>query len=295
MGICKTFAAKGVLRLALAKMMGNANTERNFDKRTLVQMTTQLWHTLRSSDFPAPPGAVAVVPVGAVEQHGPHLPLGVDHLLAEALAGLAAERARTAKVYLLPTLNIGVSEEHHDWPGTIWLETEAMIALLMSVARAVKAAGIDKLLFINGHGGNIPALQTAVRRARIRHGLFASTLGWMSLGIGEHPEGARIDDIHGGFMETAAMLHLHPDLVDMGKARDFASANRQMAETHDHLRFLGPVSTGWTARDLNAEGAAGNAAAATAEAGRLIVETAADRLGALIDEIAAHEPGWSAS
>jgi creatinine amidohydrolase len=257
-------------------------------------MSLYRWSRLRSSDFPAPPDAVAVVPVGAVEQHGPHLPLGTDHLLAEALAERGAAQAQTARVYLMPTLSLGVSEEHHDWPGTLTLETEQMIAALMAVARGVASAGIAKLVFINGHGGNIPALHTAVRRARIRHDLFASTLGWMALGIGDHPEGARIDDIHGGFLETAAMLHLHPDLVDMGEARDFVSANRTMAETYAHLRFLGAVSTGWTARDLHAEGAAGNAAAASAEAGKVIVETAAARLGSLFDEIAAHQPDWSA-
>lgn len=256
---------------------------------------TRLWQSLRSSDFPPPPGAVAILPVGALEQHGPHLPLGTDHLLAEAMAGLGAAQAKTAECYLLPVLPIGVSEEHHDWPGTVWLGTEEMIAALMSVARGVANAGIQKLLIINGHGGNVPALQTAVRRARIQHGLFASTLGWMALGIGDHPKESRIDDIHGGFMETSVMLHLFPDLVNMDHARDFVSLNRQMTEDYRHLRMLGTPSTGWTARDLHPEGVAGNAEAATSDAGRVIVETAAKHLGALIDEIAAYEPDWDVS
>ncbi|QBY01324.1 creatininase family protein [Rhodophyticola sp. CCM32] len=256
---------------------------------------TRLWHTLRSSDFPPPPGAVAILPVGALEQHGPHLPLGTDHLLAEAMAGLGAAQAQIAECCLLPVLPIGVSEEHHDWPGTVWLGTEDMIATLMAVARGVAHAGFRKLLIINGHGGNMPALQTVIRRARIQHGLFASTLGWMALGIGDHPQEARVDDLHGGFMETAAMLHLFADLVDMTQAEDFASTNRQMAQDYSYLRFLGTPSTGWTARDLHPEGVAGNAAAATPEAGRVIVETAARHIGALIDEMAGYEPDWDAS
>jgi len=252
------------------------------------------WQSLRTTDFPAPPGAVAVLPVGALEQHGPHLPLGTDLLLAEALASRAADQARTGACYLLPVIPIGASEEHHDWPGTIWLGAEEMIAMLMAVARGVADAGIRKLLLVNGHGGNVPALQTVVRRARIRHGLFASTLGWMALGVGDHAAAHRIDDVHGGFLETAAMLHLFPDLVDMNQAKDFASTNREMTEDYRYLRLLGTPSTGWTARDLHPGGVAGNAAAATADAGRVIVETAAAHLAGLIDEIAAHEPDWSA-
>lgn len=100
------------------------------------------------------------------------------------------------------------------------------------------------------------------------------------------------DDIHAGFMETAAMLHFHPDLVDMSLAQDFVPASRTVAETNKHLRMVSPSGMGWVARDLTPAGAAGNAAAATAEAGREIAETCAAAFAELLDEVAAHTPGF---
>ena len=256
------------------------------------------WAESRSSDLAAAAGPerVAVLPVGAVEQHGPHLPLGTDTMLAEVMATRIAERTRVAEVVLLPAQSIGASEEHHDFPGTIVLEPELLIATLLAVGRSVATAGIGKLVFLNAHGGNVPALQIACRRLRVRHDLFALAAGWMALGVPERGPGEdRGDDVHAGFLETAAMLHLRPDLVNMDRAENFVSTARAVAESNEALRLLGPITTGWTARDLHPSGAAGNAAAATAEAGRRIVEHAAARYALLLDEVAAHAPPWRAA
>ncbi len=256
-----------------------------------------LWQELKHRDFAdgALADAVALVPCGATEQHGPHLPLGTDTFLSEGVATKVVAQVTSARVVQFPTLDLTASREHHDFAGSVWIEPEELVVQLMAIGRAVAQAGMRRIVFINGHGGNIPALQIACRRLRIDHGLFAVAAGWMTPGMPRVPAELKYpDDIHAGFMETAAMLYLRPDLVDMTAAADFVPASRAVAETNTHLRLTGPITTGWAARDLTPEGAAGNAAAATAEAGRVIVETCATAFAEMLDEIAAHTPGFPA-
>ncbi|MAQ82724.1 MAG: creatininase [Maritimibacter sp.] len=254
-----------------------------------------LWQDLKHRDFAngALADAVALVPCGATEQHGPHLPLGTDTFLSEAVATKAVAQVKTATVVQFPTLDLTASREHHDYAGSVWIEPEELVIQLMAIGRAVTQAGMRRIVFINGHGGNIPALQIACRRLRIEHGLFAVAAGWMTPGMPRVPAELKYpDDVHAGFMETAAMLHVRPDLVDMSAAADFVPAARAVAEANTHLRLIGPITTGWTARDLTPDGASGNAAAATPEAGKVIVETCATAFAEMLDEIAAHQPGF---
>lgn len=218
--------------------------------------------------------SLALLPLGALEQHGPHLPLGTDGILAREMAWRAAQGAENAEALVLPEQSYTASAEHHDWPGTVWIEPEDLVGLLCAVGRGVAQAGLRKLVILNAHGGNQPAIQIAARRLRKDHGLMCVSAGWMVLGIGDHAPELRRGDIHGGFLETAAMLHLRPDLVDMGAAENFTPLSEKLAEENAHLRLMGAVNTGWVARDLHPSGAAGNAAAATATAGAEIVETA---------------------
>jgi len=254
-------------------------------------MTFRLLTDLKSSDFmrELQYNTVAVIPIGAVEQHGPHMPLGTDMLLAQAFALAAVSRTKKAEVILYPVQSIGASQEHHDFPGTIWLEPDALIPTLMAIGRSVAAAGIKKLVFLNAHGGNIPSLQIACRRLRVEMDLFAASAGWMAFGLPDFPHEFKRDDIHGGFMETAVMLHVRPDLVDMTLAQDFVPRSRVVEKENSYLRLLGPMVTGWVARDLHPTGAAGNAAAATAEAGHEIFEHCSGQYAAFLDEVAAHE------
>ena len=166
-----------------------------------------------------------------------------------------------------------------------------MQAVLTQLGRSVARSGVRRLVFLNAHGGNVPVLQIVIRALRIEERMFCVSAGWMSMG---YPEGlipaeeAR-DGIHAGLVETAAMLHLRPDLVKMELAQDFVPASRSVAQGNGILRLLGPVSAGWMMRDLHPEGAAGNAAAATAEAGRRIVEHSATRYATLLEEVARHD------
>ncbi len=151
-------------------------------------------------------------------------------------------------------------------------------------------AGVRRLVLLNAHGGNLPVLATVARKLRIEDGLLVVTAGWMAMGF---PEGLisdeeRRDGVHGGLVETAAMLHLRPDLVDMSQAEDFVPRSRAVAENNTVLRTLGPVGMGWVAEDLHPAGVAGNAAAATPALGAALIDHATKRYARLLEEVAAH-------
>lgn len=256
-------------------------------------MPHHLWSDLTAPDLKAlvDDQTVALVPVGAIEQHGPHLPLNTDAVLAEGMALEAARRVERATVLVLPTIAVGKSDEHGGFPGVLSLDGPTLLAVLMQIGRSVARSGIRRLVFLNAHGGNVPVLQLAIRALRIEEWMFCVSAGWMSMG---YPQGLvsdaeMRDGIHAGLVETAAMLHFRPDLVKMDLAQDFVPSSREVAMSNAVLRLLGPVSAGWAMRDLNAEGAAGNAAAATEQTGAQIVAHAAARYATLLDEVARHE------
>jgi creatinine amidohydrolase len=156
--------------------------------------------------------------------------------------------------------------------------------------KSVARSGIRRLVLLNAHGGNVPVLQIAIRALRIEEDMFCVSAGWMSMGYpaGFVDEKELRDGIHGGLVETAAMLHFRPDLVRMELAKDFLPSSAQVARENAVLRILGPVSSGWTMQDLNADGAAGNAAAATPAIGKALVDHAAARYATLLEEVARH-------
>lgn len=254
-------------------------------------MPHQYWSDLRAPDFNASlHDAVALLPVGATEQHGPHLPLNTDSLLAEEMARLSAAHAASATVLILPTIAVAKSDEHIHFPGTLTLDGPTLLAVLEQIGASVARAGIRRLVCINAHGGNVPVLQMLVRSLRIKHDMLAVTAGWIGMGF---PEGAvspreQAEGIHGGLVETAAMLHFRPDLVDMTQAQHFVPASSAVAAQNSVLRMMGNVTTGWCAEDLHSAGAAGDAASATAALGAELVTHSAQRFGKLLDEVAAH-------
>ncbi|QOL82485.1 creatininase family protein [Pseudooceanicola spongiae] len=249
------------------------------------------WSSLKTTDFAAMDAraAVALLPVGATEQHGPHLPLSTDSVLGEGVALAAGPLVTRADVYLLPTITYAKSDEHLSYPGTLTLSSETLLATLVEIGRSVARAGIRRLVLLNAHGGNVPVLQIAARRLRLEEDMLCVTAGWMAMGFppGLVSEQERAEGIHGGFVETSAMLHLAPALVDMTAAQDFTPASASVAAENDILRMLGPVGFGWVSEDLHPAGVAGNAAAATPEAGRALIDHAATRYATLLDEVAA--------
>ncbi|MES2170993.1 MAG: creatininase family protein [Actinomycetota bacterium] len=235
--------------------------------------------------------SIIVLPTGAIEHHGPHLPLSTDYLAAD-LIGRAVVDAAAAKghdIWLLPTLAYTKSDEHHWAPGTMWLNATTLLETVVDIGRSVANTPARTLVFFNGHGGNIALLQVALREIRRQFGLRTFLMG---AGIQAHADQPGPDElgfgIHGGHSETSMILHLRPDLVDMSKAErwipDHLAAN-------ELIKFNGgAVSFGWLSNDFGPAGVIGDATAATAEWGKTIYERAIVNGVRAIDEIAAFRP-----
>ena len=259
----------------------------------MTSVPPRYWHELTTRDFAAldTERAVAVLPVGATEQHGPHLPVHVDACINQGL--IEATLARLAPdlpVLVLPMQSVGKSNEHIAFPGTLTLSAETLIRVCTEIGESVRRSGIRRLVLFNSHGGQPQVIEIVARDLRVRLRMFAVTVSWWQMG---HPAGLIAEDeqrygIHGGTVETAMMLHLRPDLVRMDLARDFVSAARTIAAENRLLRPLGGVGFGWQAQDLNEAGACGDARAATAELGRQLVDYAATQFAHLLGEVAAY-------
>ena len=246
------------------------------------------WPAFR--DLPA--DTVAVLPVAAIEQHGPHFPVSVDTtinqgLLRAALAKLPAD----APVLVLPTQAVGLSVEHTRFPGTLTSSAETLLALWTEIGESVARAGVRRLVIFNSHGGQPQLVDLVCRRLRIRARMFAVGCMWPRLGM---PEG--LDDpegIHGGLVETSVMLHLAADRVDMRQARNFRSAWLDRAPDFKMLVPEGGVGFGWETQDLHPAGALGDASRASVAAGELVVEHISARLSALLQEVQRFDiDGW---
>jgi creatinine amidohydrolase len=213
---------------------------------------------------------IAVLPVAAVEQHGPHLPVGVDAMIMQGCLERASARLPAdLDALFLPVQSVGVSIEHRDFPGTLTLSHETAPRLLLDIAESVLRAGVKKLVLLNSHGGNSPLISQVALELRARHGVLAVTCSWSRFG---YPDGLFGDDelrhgIHGGEIETSLMLALRPDLVDMSRAKNFTPRSRDFERDFAWLRADRPAGFGWMAQDLSPAGAMGDAAKATAEKG----------------------------
>jgi creatinine amidohydrolase len=231
---------------------------------------------------------IAVLPLGAHEYHGPHLPLETDTIIARAIAArLRQALPDTLDVIFLEAEPIGYSPEHLDRPGTRSLAFDEAVNRWLGIARDIADRGIRKLVLLNAHGGNSPLTTIVATEARIRFNMLCVATGWTRFGV---PDGvitpqAKAVDIHGGDIETSVMLAAAPDKVDMGKARDFPSAQSDYIRHYRHLRAYGPHAFGWMMSDLNADGAAGNAGAASAGKGEALIEHAVKGLAQLVEDV----------
>lgn len=233
---------------------------------------------------------VALLPVAATEQHGPHLPLSVDATLAQGVLDAALALVPPELPLLcLPPQNIGLSMEHQAYAGTLTLSPATLIALWCELGAGVARAGVRKLLLFNGHGGQVSAMDIVARELRAQHGLLVYSTSWYGLVddaanqqfcAHEHRFG-----IHGGEVETSMMLHLAPETVAMEHARDFASTSEERSRQYPLLGNGRSAKMGWAIQDYNRAGAVGNAAAANAERGRAMVEASARGLAQLVGEI----------
>lgn len=236
---------------------------------------------------------IAVLPLGAHEQHGPHLPFETDTLIADGIAGRLAESLpEHLPVTILPTEPVGYSIEHMDVAGTKTLSYSEAVERWLATAEDLSRQGIRKFVMLNAHGGNSPLMTIVATEARVRFGMLAVATSWTRFGLPDGmiaPEDKAID-IHGGDIETSVMLALHPELVNMAKARAFPSRQSEFARRFRHLRAYGPHAFGWKMADLNRDGVAGNAAVATTEKGERILAHAIKGIIELLEDVDAFDP-----
>lgn len=231
---------------------------------------------------------IAVIPTAAVEQHGPHLPLGTDSIIAEGLVRTVVERLPTdLPASFLPVQTIGKSNEHSSYRGTLTMSWESAIKAWLEIATSVARAGVRRVVFVNAHGGNAALLDIVARELRVRFDMLAVHTAWSRFGdAGEADEAESAIGIHGGLVETALVRHFRPDLVREAHVARFDSAQTALVAERTHLRAHGAHAFAWKAGDLNPNGVVGDAAAATAQMGARIAAHQADRFVELLRDVA---------
>jgi creatinine amidohydrolase len=257
----------------------------------------RFWADIKSPDFAAIDKArcIAVLPVGAIEQHGPHLPLNVDATLVDGVVvATLPHLPDSLPLLFLPTLCVGFSPEHTAFAGTLTLKAETVIRLWTELAESVAATGVKKLVLLNSHGGQVGLLDVVARDLRARLGMLVYSVNWFNLPLTDE-KGASISNlfsaeehrfgIHGGDIETSMMLALQPGQVDMGKAQNFHSTSQDRAQKFSILGDGKSAKLAWQMQDYNLQGAAGNASAATAEKGRAVLNAAGRSLAELLMQI----------
>ncbi len=233
--------------------------------------------------------AVAVLPVAAVEQHGPHLPLATDVVIAEGyLARVAALAPDDLDVLTLPVQTIGKSDEHDAFPGTLTLSAETALRAWIEIGAGVHRAGCRRLVVVTSHGGNSALIDLVAAELRGRLGMVAVTTAWARFGYppGLFPADEVAYGIHAGGIETALMLALRPDLVRADRIADFPSRALRMRGDFTHLSAGRPAAFAWKAQDLHPSGAIGDARLGRAEAGHAALDHGARAFVDLLADVA---------
>lgn len=248
------------------------------------------WGDYRTTEYSAidPEATIAVLPIAAIEQHGPHLPVSTDTsimqgMLHEAIGILPDD----LDIRILPIQSIGKSNEHLASPGTLTLPAATLIEAWTELGASVARAGVKKIVFVNSHGGNEEIMGIVTRELRVRHKMLAVKTSWQRFGrpAGMYTELEDRHGIHGGDVETSLMLHFRPDLVDMSKVENFVSNVARAEKDFALLRHTGTHAFAWMAGDLNPNGVVGDASIATAEKGRLTARFQAEGFVRLLQDV----------
>ena len=231
---------------------------------------------------------IAVLPLGAHEQHGPHLPFETDTIIAQGIADRLSERLPDdLPVTFLPAELVGYSIEHMDYEGSKTLSFDEAVKKWVLIGEHLSALGIRKMLLLNAHGGNSPLLTIVATELRVRFDMFCVATSWTRFivpgDVISHDEKAF--GIHGGDLETSVMLALAPERVRMEMADDFSSLQQKLTQEYRHLRAYGPHAFGWKMQDLNKQGVTGNASLADRAKGEAAILQSVQGLSELIEEM----------
>ena len=248
------------------------------------------WTDIHWPDIAASEAArwIAVLPLAATEQHGPHLPLGTDVMIAEAYLARVRERlADTIPATFLPLQPVGISTEHIHYPGTLTLATDIALKSWMALGESVARAGVRKLVMVTSHGGNSAAMTLVAQDLRAQYGLLVVTTSWSRFGA---PEGLFSAEelrhgVHGGAVETSIMLARFAEHVRKDKLADFRPNSIAMEKDYRWLSTQRPAPFAWQAQDIHPSGAAGDATKASAASGEQLLEHGASAFCELLADV----------
>ena len=254
-------------------------------------MASGYWQDFTTSDFARldPADTVALLPVAAIEQHGPHLPLATDALINEAIVSETMKLLpEHCTVLVLPGMTVGSSLEHTAFPGTLSVDADTLLSAWKAIGSSVSRTGIRKLVIFNSHGGQTALVDLAALQLRVELQMFVVRANYFAFGTppGLFKEEDLARDLHGGVTETSLLLHLRPDLVREDALEDFSGVPGAMAARNDWLGAENPVGFGWMSQDLNPAGVCGDASRADAELGAAYLSYLASCLKTLLLEVA---------
>ena len=255
-----------------------------------AMMPSRDWTEIRWADAPLAETSrwIAVLPLAATEQHGPHLPVTTDVLIADAYLARVRERLPTSvPASFLPVEPIGISTEHIDYPGTQTLPTDVALKRWTGIGEDIARRGVKKLVIITSHGGNSAAMMLVAQDLRAYQKLLVVTTSWSRLSGADKlfPADEVRHGIHGGAIETSIMLARYPDQVRKHAIADFPASSITMEQQYRWLSTQRPAPFAWQAQDLHASGAVGNATLAVAEKGEQLLDRGAMAFCELLTEV----------
>lgn len=259
-------------------------------------MVCRRWRELSTTDFAtiARDKAVIVLPTGSMEQHGPHMPVGTDSLLNEAIQEGVMARLKDVDCLFLPTLWCTKSNEHADYPGTVWLSMQTLVQVLKEIAASVARAGFRRLVFMNSHGGNTELLAPVIRDVRQETGLLTFILELPRFYIAPPctPGAQTVFDIHAGYAETSMLLACYPRLMEDRQWAGLGSdtTKGRVAESFAGFRYIRPdgrpVAVAWLTPDYTHDGVVGDPTQANPADGQLGLDRVVSTVCDILREIA---------
>ena len=238
-----------------------------------MNLTEATWPEVGDADTD-----LAVLPTGSTEQHGPHAPLGTDALHAASVAEAGVE-AYDGEAVVAPTVSVGVSAEHRQFPGTLWVSPDTFRSYVREIVESLAHHGFDRVVLVNGHGGNVDALREVATRVTRAGDAYAVPFTWFDA-VGKHT----VDMGHGGSLETALLRHTFPDLV----CEDRVEVAREGGSDR-WGEWVSGVNLTFDSAEFSENGVVGDPTDGDADRGAELLELAATALARLLDVVATRD------